>query len=95
MKTYDRDYDIRADYPDFDVIHEHGFRALAMTLDDGRYIVVTNTGGMDLPTYDDFMVCVYRDEDSFGDDPSTSLHGCATSDNFDDIESALFACNII
>ena len=55
MKTHDRDYDIRADYPDFEVIQEHGFRALAETLDDGRYIVVTNMGGMDLPTHDAFI----------------------------------------
>ena len=91
MKTHDRDYDIRADYPDFEVIQEHGFRALAETLDDGRYIVVTNMGGMDLPTYDDFMVCIYRSEDSFGDDPTVGILGCFSSDRHDDLEDALNA----
>ena len=91
MKTYDRDYDIRNDYPEFEVIQEHGFCALAETLDDGRYIVVTNMGGMDFPTYTDFMVCVYRNEESFGEDPSVSLLASATSDNFSDIDHALNA----
>lgn len=87
----DRDYSVCADFPDFEVIQEHGFRALAQTLDDGRYIVITNTGGMDYPTFEDFMVCVYRDEDAFGDDPSTGLLGTFASDRHDDIEDALNA----
>ena len=91
MQINDRDCDIRNDYPEFDVIQEHGFRAFAETLDDGRYIVVTNMGGMDFPTYTDFMVCVYRDEESFGDDPSVSVLGCFASDRHDDIEDALNA----
>lgn len=91
MKTNDRDYDIRADYPDFDVIQEHGFRALAMTLDDGRYIVVTNMGGMDLPTYDDFMVVVYRSEDCFPATEEGDILGSFASDRHDDLEDALNA----
>lgn len=78
-------------FPELEVLDDGRFRCLARTLDDGRYIVITNTGGMDYPTVDDFMVCVYRDEAAFGDDPGTSLLGSFTSDEFADIDHALGA----
>jgi hypothetical protein len=83
--------DIRAHLPLFDVYDDGLFRCLTLTLEDGRYVVATDRGGMGMPDFDDFNVCVYRSEDSFGDDPTTSLIASATSDNFDDIEVALAA----
>lgn len=91
MNINDRDYDVRNDYPEFDALDDGRSRCLAMTLDDGRYIVMTDTGGMDYPQFDDFNVCVYRSEDSFGDDPGTSLLGSFASDKFEDIDHALLA----
>lgn len=75
----DRDYDksiqsdIRADLPDYDPVNEHAFNAYARSFETGAYVVITDTGGMDYPTATDFMVCVYRSEDAFGDDPTTAL----------------------
>jgi len=95
MKALDRDYiqslqaDFAADMPDFDVYDDGRFRCLTLTLDDGRYIVITDIGGMDMPTADDFNVCVYVNEQAFGDDPSTSLIDSFTSDKYD-IDTALF-----
>ena len=91
--TYDRDYNIRNDFPEFDAIDDGRFCCLAMTLDDGRYIVMTDTGGMDYPDFADFMVCVYQSEDAFGDDPTTGLLGSFTSDDFADIDHALGAAD--
>ena len=82
---------VRDYYPEFNAMDDGRFRCLAMTLDDGRYVVMTNMGGMDYPTHEDFMVCVYRDEDAFGDDPATGLFGSFTSDDFADIDHALGA----
>ncbi len=78
-------------YPEFAVLDDGRFRCLAMTLGDGRYVVITDMGGMAYPHFDDFMVCVYRNEDSFGNDPSVSLLGAFASDRHDDIEDALNA----
>ena len=89
--TYDRDYDLRFDLPEFDLYDDGRFRCLTLTLDDGRYVVITDKGGMGLPEFDDFNVCIYRSEDAFGDDPTDSLIASATSDNFDDIDLALHA----
>ena len=89
--TYDRDYDLRIDLPEFDLYDDGRFRCLTLTLDDGRYVVITDKGGMGLPEYDDFNVCIYRSEDAFGDDPTDSLIASATSDNYDDIERAIAA----
>ena len=83
----DRDYDIRAELPEFDAYDDGRFQALTLTLDDGRFIVITDTDGMDYPTLDNFNVCVYASEDAFGECPIAS----ATSDNFSDIELALAA----
>ena len=87
----DRDYNIRAEFPEFEALDDGRFRCLAQTLDDGRYIVMTDMGGMDYPEFDDFMVCIYRDEEAFGDDPSEGLLGSFASDRHDDIETALDA----
>ena len=89
--SYDRDYDLRFDLPEFDLYDDGRFRCLTLTLDDGRYVVITDKDGMGLPEFDDFNVCVYRSEDAFGDDPTDSLIASATSDNFDDIDLALHA----
>ena len=89
--SYDRDYDLRFDLPEFDLYDDGRFRCLTLTLEDGRFVVITDKGGMGLPEFDDFNVCVYRSEDAFGDDPTDSLIASATSDNFDDIELALHA----
>ena len=78
-------------YPEFQALDDGRFRCLARTLDDGRYIVITNMGGMGYPEHHDFMVCVYRTKDAFGDDPGTSLLGTFTSDDFADIGHALGA----
>ena len=87
----DRDYDksiqsdIRADLPDYDSISEHGFDAYAQSFDTGAYIVITDTGGMDYPTATDFLVCVYRSEDAFGDDPTSALLAEFSSDDYADL----------
>jgi hypothetical protein len=94
QNNYERDYNIRAELPEFDTYDDGRFQALTLTLDDGRYVVITDTGGMDYPTLDDFNVCVYRSEESFGDDPGVSLIASATSDNFSNIESALAAVGV-
>lgn len=91
QNAYERDYDIRNELPEFDAYDDGRFRCLTLTLEDGRYVVITDKGGMDMPDFDDFNVCVYRSEDSFGDDPTTSLIASATSDHFDDVELALAA----
>ncbi len=78
-------------YPEFTALDDGRFRCLAMTLGDGRYVVITNTGGMEYPHSDDFMVCVYRNAEAFGDDPSVGLLGSFTSDDFADIDHALGA----
>ena len=75
----DRDYDkaiqsdIRADLPDYEDVNGYAFNAYTQTFDTGAHIVITDTSGMDYPTATDFMVCVYRSEDAFGDDPTTAL----------------------
>jgi hypothetical protein len=89
--NYDHDYDLRYELPEFEAYDDGRFRCLTLTLADGRYVVVTDIGGMGYPSFDDFNVCVYRSEQSFGDDPTDSLIASATSDNFDDIEKALAA----
>lgn len=91
MKTEFRNYDMGSEFPDFDSYDDGRFRCLAMTLHDGRYVVVTDMGGMGYPALNDFMLCVYVNEEAFGDDPSTSLLASATSDNFVDIDHALHA----
>jgi hypothetical protein len=85
--TYDRDYDL----PEFEVNDDGRFRCFSLVLDDGRYIVITDKGGMDFPTFDDFNVCVYLSEDAFGDDPTDSLIASATSDNHSHIDAAIAA----
>lgn len=87
----DRDYNVRYAYPEFESYDDGRFRCLTMTLDDGRYIVMTDNGGMDYPDFDDFNVCVYRSEDVFGDDPGVGLLGSFKSDDFADIDHALGA----
>ena len=75
----DRDYDkavqsdIRADLPDYEDVNGYAFNAYTQTFDTGAHIVITDTSGMGYPTATDFMVCVYRSEDAFGDDPTTAL----------------------
>jgi hypothetical protein len=78
-------------YPEFAVLDDGRFRCLAMTLSDGRYVVITDMGGMAYPDIDDFMVCVYRNAEAFGDDPGVGLLGSFTSDDFADIDHALGA----
>lgn len=87
----DRDYNIRAEFPEFEALDDGRFRCLAQTLDDGRYIVITDMGGMAYPHFDDFMVCVYRNEDSFPSVEDGDLLGSFTSDEFADIDHALGA----
>lgn len=91
MNINDRDYDIRAELPEFEAYDDGRFQALTQTLKDGRYIVITDTGGMDYPTFDDFNVCVYRSEESFGDAPGIGLIASATSDKYDNIDAAIAA----
>ena len=84
-------------YPEFQALDDGRFRCLARTLDDGRYIVITNMGGMDYPTHEDFMVCVYKSEDAFpaveeGDLLGTfDSVGAFDSNGFADIDHALGA----
>ena len=87
----DRDYSIRAEFPEFETLDDGRFRCFAQTLDDGRYIVITDMGGMDYPKFDDFMVCVYRNEDAFPAVEDADLLGTFTSDEFADIDHALGA----
>jgi hypothetical protein len=82
---------IFAEFPDFAVYDDGRFQAFTVTLDDGRFVVITNTGGMGFPTDDDFLVCVYKSQSAFGDDPTDSLLSSVTSRYFDDMESALYA----
>lgn len=97
----DRDYDksiqsdIRADLPDYEPINERAFDAYAQVFDTGAYVVITDTGGMDYPTATDFLVCVYRSEDAFGDDPTTALLGEFSSDNYDDLLDAVEAAEAV
>jgi len=91
QNAYDRDYDLRYDLPEFSVNDDGRFRCFSLLLDDGRYIVITDKGGMDFPTFDDFNVCIYRSADAFGDDPTDSLIASATSDDHDDIDRAIAA----
>ena len=84
-------YDIRSEFPEFDAVEEHHCRYLALTTDSGTYVVLTDKSGSDYPTADDFMVCVYRSEDDFCEDPTDCLLGEFSSDNFPDIEYALWA----
>lgn len=72
---------IRADFPQFDAVQEHHCRYLAMTTDDGRYIVMTDSSGVDYPTADDFLVCVYRDEESFCEEPTDCMLTMWSSDD--------------
>ena len=78
-------------YPEFQSLDDGRFRCLARTLDDGRYIVITNMGGMDYPEHHDFMVCVYKSEDAFPAVEEGDLLGTFTSDDFADIDHALGA----
>lgn len=97
----DRDYraacanDFRVDLLDFETYDDGRFACLAMTLDDGRYIVITDRGGMAYPTSDDWRACVYTSEDEFCDDPSTSILADASSDDFADIETALHGLEFV
>jgi len=74
-------------FPELIPTDDGRFACLSMTLPDGRYICVTNTGGMGFPTANDFNVCVYRSEEDFGNEPIHSL----TSDDFADLDHALAA----
>ena len=78
-------------YDGFTASDDGRFQCLAMTTDDGRYIVITNRGGMNYPTDADFMVCVYRDEEAFGGDPTDCLFGTFTSDTCANIDEAVEA----
>jgi hypothetical protein len=82
---------ILAEFPRLAAYDDQRFQAFTMTLDDGRFVVITNTGGMGFPTDDDFLVCVYTTQSAFGDDPTDSLLSSGTSDDFGDMESALSA----
>lgn len=86
-----KDYGIQQYYPEFTALDEGRFRCLVMTLDDGRYVVITDMSGMAFPKHDDFMVCVYRNAEAFADDPSIGLLGTFVSDEFADIDHALGA----
>lgn len=77
-------------YPELIPSDDGRFACLSLTLDDGRYVVVTNMGGMGFPADDDYMVCVYLNEEAFGDDPSVSLLGSFTSNDYE-LEDALNA----
>lgn len=95
MRHSDRNYlqslqnDFATDLHEFDVYDDGRFRCLTLTLDDGRHVVITDTGGMDLPTAKDFNLCVYVSEEAFGDDPTDSIIASFTSDQYD-IDTALF-----
>jgi hypothetical protein len=80
--------------PNFENYDDGRFRCMTLTLDDGRYVVITDTGGMDYPALHDFNVCVYRSENAFGDDPTDSILASATSDQFDDMTAALDAVGV-
>jgi hypothetical protein len=95
MRHSERNYlqslqnDFATNLPDFAVYDDGRFRCLTLTLDDGRYLVITDMGGMDLPIAKDFNVCVYVNEQAFGDDPTDSIIASFTSDQYD-IDTALF-----
>ena len=74
-------------FPELTPSDDGRFACLSMTLPDGRYICVTNTGGMGFPAADDFNVCVYRSEDDLGTEPIGSF----ASDEFADLWDALLA----
>ena len=82
---------ILEEFPRLAAYDDQRFQAFTMTLDDGRFVVITNTGGMGFPTDDDFLVCVYTTQSAFGDDPTDSLLSSVTSADFEDIKSALSA----
>lgn len=73
---------------DFSIAREYHFEALISTLDDGRFIVITDINGCGLPTLDNWQACVYDCEDDFhaaeGDLMSVSV-----ADFDDDIDTAL------
>ena len=93
--TYDRDYDLRYELPEFDTFAhmtaDGMVRGLCLQLEDGRYVIATDLGGMDMPLADDFEVSVYPSEDAFYEDPHGSRIASATSENFADIDLALYA----
>ena len=97
----DRDYDksiqsdICADLPDYDPVNEHSFNAYAQVFDTGAYIVITDTRGADYPTATDFLVCVYRSEDAFGDDPTSALLGEFSSFGYPDLLDAVEAAEAV
>ena len=80
--------------PNFNAYDDGRFCCLSRTLDDGRYVVITDNGGMGYPEPHDFNVCVYRSEDAFGDDPTDSILASATSDQFDSMGAALSAIGV-
>ena len=95
MQNHDcRDYSIRNELPDFDAYNDGLFQALVMPLEDGRYVVVTDLDGMNMPSYGNFNVCVYRSEEAFWDDPMTGIIASATSDNFENVDLALAAVEV-
>ena len=75
--------------PNFNAYDDGRFQCLSRTLDDGRYVVVTDTGGMGYPEPHDFNVCVYKSEDAFGDDPTDSILASATSHQFENLNDAI------
>jgi hypothetical protein len=81
--------EFRASLPQFETYDDGRFRCLTLTLDDGRHIVVTDTGGMDYPIAGDWLACVYTSAAAFGDDPTDSIIGTASSDNLANIETAI------
>ena len=97
----DRDYDksiqsdIRADLPDYDPVNGYAYNAYEQTFDTGAYVVITDTSGMDYPTATDFLVCVYRDEESFGDDPTSALLGEFSSYGYRDLLDAVEAAEAV
>ena len=74
-------------FPELTPSDDGRFACLSMTFPDGRYICVTNMGGMGFPAADNFNVCVYRGEDDLGNEPIGSF----TSDQFADLWDALLA----
>ena len=91
MNINDRDYSISAELPDFESYDDGRFRAYTKTADNGRFIVITDRGGMDYPDFDDYYIVVYRSEDAFGDDPGSAVLGLFTSDEYADIDAAVEA----
>jgi len=97
----DRDYDkalqcdIRADLPDYEDVNEYSFNAYTQTFKTGAHIVITDTSGMGYPTATDFLVCVYRSEDAFGDDPTSALLGEFSSYGYPDLLDAVEAAEAV